>query len=213
MSKSKLTRLKLFQIATPCHEDWDKMEGDDQKRFCAGCGCFVNNLAAMSATEAEELLSSTERVCTRATFDTKRGVLTRDGWIPRLVLAGAIAAIAAGCNTTTGESGPPPSTVQEGQKSATAGKDADVLMGTPAPEPSTTHVTMGDFSSCQDPERLKKKIEELQLIKRPSVVLDDDLSPTSPDASNETIAVGMMLVPPDLPDKEAIKKKPTKKAP
>ncbi len=98
MDPSKLNHLRQIEIAKPCPEDWDAMDGDDQRRFCAGCGCFVNNISAMDAEAAEELLSSSNKTCTRILVDPKKGILTRDGWIPRLVLAGAVAATVAGCS-------------------------------------------------------------------------------------------------------------------
>ena len=100
MDPSKLNHLRQIEIATPCPEDWDTMEGDERKRFCAGCGCFVNNISAMDASEAETLLSSIDKTCTRILVDPKKGILTRDGWIPRLVIAGAVAATVAGCSET-----------------------------------------------------------------------------------------------------------------
>jgi hypothetical protein len=97
MDFSKLELLRQVKIEKPCPADWDMMTGDEQKRHCAGCGCDVINVAEMSSSEAETLCSSTERVCIRLTVDDQQSVLTRDGWIPRLLLAGAIAATVAGC--------------------------------------------------------------------------------------------------------------------
>ena len=97
MDISKLNRLRQIEIPTKCPEDWDAMEGGDAKRFCSGCSCFVHNLSAMKANEAEQVLNTPERVCARITVDANRGVLTKDGWIPRLLLAGAVAASVAGC--------------------------------------------------------------------------------------------------------------------
>lgn len=87
----------MAHIATPCPEDWDKMTGNEQKRHCAGCGCHVLNVAEMKAGEAEALVSLPERTCVRLTFDENRSVLTLDGWIPRMLLAGAVAATVSGC--------------------------------------------------------------------------------------------------------------------
>jgi len=101
MDPSKLTRLPQIRIDKPCPEDWDKMEGNEKTRFCASCGCNVNNIGEMSVDEAEQLLNSPSRVCARATFDAKKGILTRDGWIPRLLVASAMAASVAGCSDTT----------------------------------------------------------------------------------------------------------------
>lgn len=79
------------------------MEGNQQKRFCSGCGCFVHNVSNLDAQEVEKLLDTTERVCTRLIVDKQKGVLTRDGWVPRLLLAGAIAATVAGCSNETAQ--------------------------------------------------------------------------------------------------------------
>jgi hypothetical protein len=103
MKQSKYSRLRSLQIAKPCHENWDEMTGDDAKRFCAGCQKHVHNIAEIRAKEAEELLSAGGRVCTRVLCDEKNRIKTKDGWIPRLLLAGAIAATVAGCESTTGD--------------------------------------------------------------------------------------------------------------
>jgi len=100
MDLSKLSLLRQVEIQAPCPENWDSMTGDEARRFCAGCGCHVHNLAQIPAAEAEQLLTQPDRVCTRITVDAKKGILTRDGWIPRLLAAGAIAATAAGCTPT-----------------------------------------------------------------------------------------------------------------
>jgi hypothetical protein len=101
MDPSKLNHLRQVEIAKPCSEDWESMEGNDIERFCAGCGCFVHNIAAMEAISAEQLLSGAEKVCTRIIVDAKKGVLTRDGWIPRLAIVGAVASSVAGCHDST----------------------------------------------------------------------------------------------------------------
>ncbi|MBX3097422.1 MAG: hypothetical protein KF812_11215 [Fimbriimonadaceae bacterium] len=104
MDLKKLTRLRQLRINQPCPEDWDAMEGDERRRFCSGCGCYVNNLSEMSADEAESLLQQTGRVCTRVLTDPRRGILTKDGWVSRVLTSGAVAAAMAGCQTaTTGE--------------------------------------------------------------------------------------------------------------
>lgn len=92
MELSKLSLLRQVEIQAPCPENWDAMTGDEARRFCAGCGCHVHNLAQIPAAEAEQLLTQPDRVCTRIVMDAKKGILTGDGWIPRLLAAGAIAA-------------------------------------------------------------------------------------------------------------------------
>ena len=97
MDFSKLSKLRQIAIAKPCPEDWDRMAGDDQRRFCTGCGCHVHNIAEYDADEAEQLLAQPGRVCTRIVTDAQKGILTRSGWIPRLALTGAVVAAANGC--------------------------------------------------------------------------------------------------------------------
>ena len=103
MDLSRLSLIRQVEIESPCPENWDAMSGDEARRFCAGCGCHVHNLAKLPAAEAEQLLSAPERVCARITVDAKKGILTRDGWIPRLLAAGAMAAAAAGASGCTQE--------------------------------------------------------------------------------------------------------------
>ncbi|HLO97365.1 MAG TPA: hypothetical protein VK171_02115, partial [Fimbriimonas sp.] len=58
-------------------------------------------ISELTAEEAEGVLSKGERVCVRSTSDPKKGILTKEGWIPRLLLAGAVVSTAAGCQTNT----------------------------------------------------------------------------------------------------------------
>jgi hypothetical protein len=99
MSISKYTHLQQIQIEKPCSENWEAMDGNEQQRFCDKCVRHVHNIAEMDACDAEALLSSSERVCTRLTVDAERGILTRSGWIPRVLLAGAVASFVNGCST------------------------------------------------------------------------------------------------------------------
>jgi hypothetical protein len=99
MDSNKFDRLREIHIANPCHEDWDAMEGDAKKRFCASCSCFVHNIGEMTPTEAEAALNQTGRVCTRVVVDPAKGVLTKAGWVNRLLVAGAVAVTVAGCST------------------------------------------------------------------------------------------------------------------
>lgn len=117
------------------------MVGGEDKRFCAGCGCFVHNLAGLPVSEVDTLLKSETKVCTRITADPAKGILTRDGWVFRLVLTGAIAVGMAGCtDSPVGESSIGKVAVPvESSKSNVA----PPLMGSPRPEPAPTEV-MGD---------------------------------------------------------------------
>ena len=96
----------------------------------------------MKADEAEQVLNTSERICARITVDESRGVLTKDGWIPRLLLAGAVAASVAGCapQAFQGEANVPSqvqATRPQAQPEKTMGKvavsQAQVEMGDIAP--------------------------------------------------------------------------------
>ena len=41
--------LGQFTIPTPCPMDWDRMPGDDRRRYCAACGKHVYNLIGHEA--------------------------------------------------------------------------------------------------------------------------------------------------------------------
>jgi hypothetical protein len=156
MDPSKLNRLSQIEIANPCSEDWDKMNGDDQQRFCAGCGCFVHNVSAMAANDAEKLLSKSEKVCTRLLVDERKGVLTRDGWIPRLMLAGAISISAAGCAVNPEAAGPTLAPYSGGsEQGEVLGKVAvPQKQEPPKPEPK---FLLGDVAVQQKPKPLMGK--------------------------------------------------------
>ena len=49
-------------IAAPCKASWDKMQGDDTKRFCGDCSKHVYNLSAMTKFDAEELLLKADQM-------------------------------------------------------------------------------------------------------------------------------------------------------
>jgi hypothetical protein len=105
MRKRQLTEVVMVTIPKPCGESWDAMVGGEDKRLCAGCGCHVHNLAGMPASEVEALLQAETKVCTRIMADPVKGILTRDGWVSRLVLTGAVAVGMAGCgDPVAGES-------------------------------------------------------------------------------------------------------------
>ena len=140
MDISKLSRLRQVEIPSHCSEDWTAMAGDEKKRFCDGCGCFVHNLSAMEASEAERVLAQTERVCARITVDAKKGILTRDGWIPRMLLAGAVAAAVAGCDSATSVQGDAISS----SNTASMGTPSSQTIGKVATPTTETRVIQGD---------------------------------------------------------------------
>lgn len=57
--------LDRLQLNFRCPANWDEMEGDDRKRFCAHCRKDVHNLSAMPRDEAEELVGSGGDLCVR----------------------------------------------------------------------------------------------------------------------------------------------------
>ncbi len=61
--------LGQFTIPTPCPMDWDRMPGDDRRRYCSACGKHVYNLSAMRPEERDSLtakaLSGDDELCGR----------------------------------------------------------------------------------------------------------------------------------------------------
>lgn len=68
-----------LQIASPCEEKWESMQGNDRVRHCARCALNVFNVKELSEPEVRALFLKTEgRVCGRI-FQRKDGtVLMRD---------------------------------------------------------------------------------------------------------------------------------------
>lgn len=73
------TRISLEQIkiTEPCHESWDAMTGDEQRRFCDSCSKHVHDLSKLSREEAEALVNCGESVCVRMQRTPKGIVLTK----------------------------------------------------------------------------------------------------------------------------------------
>ncbi len=184
MDPSKLNHLRQIEIAKPCPEDWDTMEGDERKRFCTGCGCFVNNISAMGASEAETLLASKGKTCTRISVNPKKGILTRDGWIPRLVFAGAVAATVAGCS--------------ENSRSLSG---ASIPTSSPATTPSPQYVSVGLVAPSLAEHFVDEESSNTPEIGWPNIVAEKrpgkvpkksvDKGPTEPE-SDSTMFVGMV---------------------
>lgn len=72
--------LDRIAIASPCSADWNRMQGDDRRRFCADCKLHVHDISRMSTEEAMALLrgAGTQRVCVRFYRRADGTVLTRD---------------------------------------------------------------------------------------------------------------------------------------
>ena len=53
-------------ITTPCSMDWNRMDGDARTRYCSQCEKYVFNIAAMTRSEAMQLIGIGDRkVCAR----------------------------------------------------------------------------------------------------------------------------------------------------
>lgn len=76
--------LNNLKIASPCSADWNRMDGDERKRFCGDCKLNVYNLSGMTKYDAENLLRLSEgRLCVRYFRRADGTVLTADcpvGW-------------------------------------------------------------------------------------------------------------------------------------
>jgi hypothetical protein len=74
--------LDQIEIASPCLQSWDAMEGDDCKRFCQACKMDIFNLSSMSKSEITDLLLSAEqtgdKVCGRFYRRLDGTIMTRD---------------------------------------------------------------------------------------------------------------------------------------
>ena len=72
--------LDAIKIASPCHENWNKMSGDEQSRHCSQCQMFVYNLSEMTEGEAIALLESrgTKRTCIRMHRRSDGTMITKD---------------------------------------------------------------------------------------------------------------------------------------
>jgi hypothetical protein len=77
-------RSSQVTIDSPCHESWETMDGDAERRFCGVCQKHVHNLSAMRLDEARDLLarSNAEPLCVRYTAEADGTLRFRD-LVPR----------------------------------------------------------------------------------------------------------------------------------
>lgn len=72
-------QLDKIKVAAPCTAEWRWMYGNDRVRFCNQCKLNVYNLSAMTITEAEDLIRSTEgSLCVRFYRRQDGTLLTRN---------------------------------------------------------------------------------------------------------------------------------------
>jgi hypothetical protein len=72
-------RSAQVHIASPCHESWDAMSGDEARRFCDVCDKHVHDLSAMRHDDAAALLRERgEGLCVRYTAEADGTLRFRD---------------------------------------------------------------------------------------------------------------------------------------
>lgn len=63
---SKKSFINSIDVKSPCSEDWNEMEGNDEVRFCSHCSKHVNNLSEMTRKQAARLVrESNGSLCVR----------------------------------------------------------------------------------------------------------------------------------------------------
>jgi hypothetical protein len=77
-------RSDQVHIDSPCHESWDAMTGDSERRFCGVCEKHVHNLSAMRHDDAQALLGAApgENLCVRYAVEDDGSLRFRD-LVPR----------------------------------------------------------------------------------------------------------------------------------
>ena len=73
-------RSNTIEIASPCHESWEAMQGEGGRRFCGVCQKNVHDLSAMAQAEAQALLreQSGASLCVRYTAEVDGTLRFRD---------------------------------------------------------------------------------------------------------------------------------------
>jgi hypothetical protein len=68
-----------LRIASPCPVGWERMFGDERRRFCNLCNLDVYNISEMTGEQVRDLIMNTEgRICARLYHRTDGSVMTRD---------------------------------------------------------------------------------------------------------------------------------------
>jgi len=71
--------LNQVKVASPCHESWEAMDGDDRHRSCERCQKNVYNISEMTAAEATALIAQHEgKLCVRFYRREDGTVITKD---------------------------------------------------------------------------------------------------------------------------------------
>jgi len=76
MSANK-RRLDQLKVVSPCSTDWDRMSGDEKKRFCSECDKFVYDFSRMTRKQVEAIVSIHRgQMCARITRRPDGSLLT-----------------------------------------------------------------------------------------------------------------------------------------
>ena len=76
---AKKRKLDQLQIVSPCSTDWDRMSGDEKKRFCSECDKFVYDFSQMTRRQVEAIVSIHRgRMCARITRRPDGSLLTME---------------------------------------------------------------------------------------------------------------------------------------
>jgi hypothetical protein len=71
--------LRSLTVASPCPEEWTRMDGDEKRRYCGRCRLHVYNLSAMTSSEAADLVEGRDgRLCVRFVRAHDGKVMTTD---------------------------------------------------------------------------------------------------------------------------------------
>lgn len=71
--------INKLRVASPCSVGWETMTGDERARHCESCKMNVYNIAGMTNTEVQQLVSNREgRLCIRLFRRSDGTVLTKD---------------------------------------------------------------------------------------------------------------------------------------
>jgi hypothetical protein len=74
---AKKRRLDQLKVVSPCSTDWDRMSGDEKKRFCSECDKFVYDFSKMTRRQVEAIVSIHQgRMCARITRRPDGSLLT-----------------------------------------------------------------------------------------------------------------------------------------
>jgi hypothetical protein len=100
-------RSNQVHIDSPCHESWETMDGDAERRFCGVCQKDVHNLSAMRLDDARALLRESQgsNLCVRYSAESDGTLRFRD-LVPAarltrgLVRSAFAAALLAACSPT-----------------------------------------------------------------------------------------------------------------